>query len=482
MNGSATLGVGWRVLRAEGPRAAAARALDRLADRRRGRAFALAPPTWRPRERVPVLNLLPMPPARRLGGVPMQLLARLAAEEAHRPVALLAPHRDGWRLEVAAAGERRAVALPGPSLSPIALAEPAIADLVQQAMERTGSELLHVEGLANVPLAALLALRPRLPRLVLSLHDFAAFCPRPHLLERPAERFCHYCRDLDRCGRCLASDWPLDGGWQGQRRQLAGRLLQAADALVFPSRFLADTYRALFPELAEAAAETISGAGRGTAVATAGYDPPRIVVVPPAPWLPPVLPPAPPQRRVRHLAYVGSVKPHKGAAVLAEVIERLATMGTGTEPRWTIYGGGDAALLARLRSLPGVQVRGYYRAGTLPGLLSRDGVDLALLLSTWPETHSFTLDECRAAGVPALAFDHGALGERLRDGGGILVPPEAGAAGVAAALGELLLDGRAAPAVPEDLRSELHGRATAAAETHLALYEAMASSISSPFR
>ena len=31
--------------------------------------------------------------------------------------------------------------------------------------------------------------------------------------------------------------------------------------------------------------------------------------------------------------------------------------------------------------MPGVRVRGYYRAGALPALLRRDGVDLGLLLS-----------------------------------------------------------------------------------------------------
>ena len=63
-------------------------------------------------------------------------------------------------------------------------------------------------------------------------------------------------------------------------------------------------------------------------------------------------------------------------------------------------------------------MRGYYRAGSLPGLLRRESVDLALLLSIWPESYGITLDECRAAGVPVVAFDHGAMGERLRWEGG----------------------------------------------------------------
>ncbi len=137
-------------------------------------------------------------------------------------------------------------------------------------------------------------------------------------------------------------------------------------------------------------------------------------------------------RPLRHIAYVGAVHAHKGAFVFEEVVKLLAsTPGL----RFTVFGGGDPRILARLRGLPRVRVRGYYRAGSLPRLLRREGVDLALLLSIWPESYGITLDECQAAGVPVVAFDHGAIGERLRrDGGSGLVPIEQGAAGVARTL------------------------------------------------
>ncbi|MGH9361090.1 MAG: glycosyltransferase, partial [Thermoanaerobaculia bacterium] len=184
----------------------------------------------------------------------------------------------------------------------------------------------------------------------------------------------------------------------------------------YPSEFLRRTHLELFPTL----------------------DPARQRVVAPEP-----VATAPARRRAprnppRHLAYVGSVMPHKGALVFAEVVRRLAE-ARPAGVRWSVYGGGDEELLADLRRLPGVRVRGYYRSGSLPGLLVADEVDLALLLSIVPESYGFTLSECRAAGVPVVAFDLGALGERLlAEGGGRLVPLEAGADGVAAVLSELL--------------------------------------------
>ena len=379
--------VAWRVLRTEGLLAVRDRALDRLAEARRRRSFSPALSGWRPAP-VSVLHLSATPPAPRLGGVQAHLLRSLEPG-----TALLYPEAGGWRLEV----QGRFLTFPGAPPSPIALEDAAFEEAVRSAAGLLGARSLHVEGLAGVPLRSLL----RFPDLSLALHDFAAFCPRPHLLERPQLRFCGYSRDLERCGRCLRQDWRVEDAWQAERRAVAAELLARASALIFPSEFLRRTYGELFPGLA----------------------PERQRIVPPTAGIAP-LPPREPGP-VRHAALVGGVQAHKGALVFEEVARRV-------DLRWTVYGGGDPELLARLRRLPRVRVRGYYRSGTLPLLLRRDGVDLALLLSIVPESYSLVLDECAAAGVPVVAFDLGAVGERLQRGR--LVPLEEGAEGIVRAL------------------------------------------------
>jgi glycosyltransferase involved in cell wall biosynthesis len=177
--------------------------------------------------------------------------------------------------------------------------------------------------------------------------------------------------------------------------------------------------------------------------------------------------PSPPDGRARggrHAALVGAVHVGKGALVFEQLVgearKELATI------RWSVIGGGDAGLLRRLARLPGVSIRGYYRAGTLPRLLQSLRVDVALLLSIVPESYGLTLDECWAAAVPVIAFEHGAVGERIRArGGGLAVPLGAGWAGVLAAVRDTL-DGRsggpAGGAPPPDV--------TAAARAYLRLY------------
>lgn len=395
--------VAWRVLRAEGILAFRDRALDRMAENRRRRSFAPAPPDWRPPQPIPVLHLSATPPAPRLGGVQSQLLRRIEAE---RTAALLYPELDRWRLEIRAGDQRRSLSFPGSPPSPVSLEDASFEQAVRRFAETVRAGSIYVDGLAGLPPASLLRLQRAGLELILSLHDFAVFCPRPHLLERPRLQFCWYSRDFGRCGRCLRQDWPVDDRFQEERREIGAELLAGASALVFPSEFLRRAYQDLFP----------------------GLSPERLRVAAPAgePSAPP------PNRRapgpVRHVALVGGVQAHKGALVFEEVVRRMEGEGL----RWTAYGGGEPELLARLRRLPRVWIRGYYRSGTLPRLLRRDRVDVALLLSIVPESYSLVLDECMAAGVPVLAFDLGAVGERLPQlGAGQLVPFEAGAEGMA---------------------------------------------------
>ena len=403
-----------RVLRAEGLPALRDRLSDRWQERHRRRSFvaAGAQPDL---PASPVLNLLSTAPTPRLGGLQAQLLHRIESEAARRPLALLYPDAGAWRLEMTAGERRLSLTLDGGEPpSPVALADAAFERAVSRAVREVGARALHVEGLAALPLASLLALHRQGLTLVLSVHDFSLFCPRPHLLESPELRFCNYSRDEGRCARCLAVDWDLPAGFQQHRRALGRELLLAAAAVVYPSDFLRRRHLELFP----------------------GIPPERQrVVEPPGP--PAVEPsqtsPSAVRMPVRHVAYIGKVVPHKGALIFEEVVRRMAPAFPNL--RWSAYGGGDSELLLRLRRLPGMRVRGYYRSGSLIEHLRHDRVDLALLLSIVPESYSLALSECLAAGVPVAAFDHGAIAERLRrHGGGLLVEPEAGAAGIAAAV------------------------------------------------
>lgn len=436
--------VALRVLGAEGPRGFSARLCDRLALERRARSYRRVSPSGLPRG-FPCLNLLAVPPSPRFGGVPAQLVARLREEARARPVALL--WRDGGtlRLDLESGDERVSCSFPAPGGDRPEVERPEVESLVAELAGRIGASVVHVEGTSGWPALGLSRLAGRGLTLVVSLHDFSLFCPRPHLVEEPGETFCGYSTDDARCARCLSASWDLGAGGIGRWREAGERLLGAASAVVYPSGFLARRTRALFG--GERAKEEL--------------------VVPPAVPLD-ALPPRPaPRGPVRHVAFVGAYEVHKGARVFAEALGTLDE-DARRSARFSVLGGGDAALLTEARRL-GATVRGFYPLGNLPRLLRREEVDLALLLSIWPETFAMTLSECRAAGVPVLAFAHGAVAERVEaEGGGLLVGPEEGAPGIAAALSDVIRGAR----VPEPFRGVEAGPTPArAAAAHIALYE-----------
>jgi len=357
---SGTVGTMVRVIRAEGWGSAARRTRERIGEtlQLQGR---LARGLFARDEHASLLNVLGMPAVARLGGLPIQLRARLEEERHARVVALLHPRV----LEV------------GSHARPVR-------DL-REALQRTGARTIHLEGTFGVPLAEVLRLNVEI---LLSLHDLALF-------EEPE---------------------PL-------RREL----LQRARAVIFPSAFLRERYGV---------------EGHVIEPGTPLVELPRV------------------EGDRTRIAYAGSLKRHKGAHLLPELI-------ASTNAEWHLFGGGDEDLLHAVRGLPRVTLHGYHTSGTLPRLLREHRIGLAVLPSIVPESFGLTLSECWLAGVPAVAFAHGALAERItHHGGGWLAPLSEGAAGLAAVV-QRWQHGDLHTTIPNTIPTP-HDAASA----HLALYRA----------
>ncbi|HEV7919337.1 MAG TPA: glycosyltransferase [Thermoanaerobaculia bacterium] len=173
-------------------------------------------------------------------------------------------------------------------------------------------------------------------------------------------------------------------------------LLEAARVIVYPSRFLRDRY-GMEGEIIEPGVPAPHPAS-GRLLPAAGRE----------------------GLGVRGIAFAGAVQRHKGAHLLPELAELTP------ELEWHAFGGGELPLP---RS---VNRHGYYRAGSLPSLLARHHIGRVVIPSIVEESFSLVLSECWQAGVPVIAFDHGAIGQRIREhGGGWLAPAGSGAAGLA---------------------------------------------------
>jgi glycosyltransferase involved in cell wall biosynthesis len=183
------------------------------------------------------------------------------------------------------------------------------------------------------------------------------------------------------------------------------RALEEAEALISPSKFVADYFnRALGSRT-----PPLHVLGNGVDFPTPANDAPASKAGVETPL---------------HLACVGAVTAHKGIHVLIEAL-RLARL---PKARLTLIGeihpGYFRSVAARADRIPGLEFRAYGRFAPveLPFLLS--DVDAVVIPSLVWETYSIVARESLACGVPVLASRIGALPEAVRHGeNGLLFQP-----------------------------------------------------------
>ena len=228
-------------------------------------------------------------------------------------------------------------------------------------------------------------------RLILAVHDYFSVCPSFVLLNADG-RYCGI-PDLAECAKCLARHQaryvaltpPTEiGPW----RALWGRCLQAADEVRCFSHSTRQLLLRAYPHLDRA----------------------RISVTPHrVDYLPARLP------RLDHasslvIGILGQISVQKGALVVKEMLARIDR--EHPDVRVVVIGALDIALRSdRLR------VTGTYRHEDLVDMIEANGINLFLFPSICPETFSYVTEEMILLGLPIVAFDLGAPGERLRSYG-----------------------------------------------------------------
>jgi GT2 family glycosyltransferase/glycosyltransferase involved in cell wall biosynthesis len=235
-----------------------------------------------------------------------------------------------------------------------------------------------------------------------TLHDFFYACPRVTLLDESA-RYCGL-PDAAKCTRCIARGGthpavhPSMQRWaedvERWRLRWAGFLGGAARILA-PSADTVGHYARIFPELP---------------IAVQAHEEP---VRADPPWEPR------PQPALIKVAVVGAIGAHKG-------VERLLNLLRHAE-RWAedlhFVVIGFTSEDERIARFANATVTGSYAPEELAARLAEQGAHVALFLSPWPETYSYTLSEALAQGLTPVAYDIGAIAERLQTlGCGVLRP------------------------------------------------------------
>ena len=276
-------------------------------------------------------------------------------------------------------------------------------------------QLVVVHQVLGFPASFLELLRPLLnnTRSIFYAHDYYAFCPRVTMIDA-TERFCDQ-TDVEVCDRCLR----LSGSHPSSRlvsvgaaehRRLFSDFLQSFTRIVAPSSSAVQYVRRAYPELV---IDVIPHPRRAS------------IKILPA------------RREHGEIVLFGAIGPHKGSRKLLE-IARLARL-TKPELHFTVIGYTD--IDTDLLRLGNVTITGSYSDEELGYIVTNIKGCLALFLSSWPETYSYTLSEAAAMGFFPVVPDIGAPAERVRNSGyGIVFPFPIEAAQVLELLCEVQLD------------------------------------------
>lgn len=253
-------------------------------------------------------------------------------------------------------------------------------------------DLVHVHHLLNLTPAVFETVQRAGVPCVFTAHDYYMFCPQVNLLKNGV--FCG--GDASQCGDCPACAGIDILEW----RRGMGEALAKVQALVVPDESVGEWFRRMFPGLPVEVHE------HGMAV-------PETSTFVPEPYSP--------HTDAFPVAFVGNIAQHKGSTKIAAVIH------TGSQIEWHVFGNIEDKSFHPQNAI----LHGSYQGAEIIRLLRTHHIRLVCFLPVWPETYSYVLTECWLAGVPVLAFDLGAVGNRIRKTGcGWLLRPDTPAADI----------------------------------------------------
>jgi len=226
----------------------------------------------------------------------------------------------------------------------------------------------------------------------LTVHDYSWVCPQTTLIDEsgmycgePPVESCEKCLRLNGAHPLMRAWFPSHSGTVAGLRKASADLAAKAALVLCPSRDALQRIRRYFPD------------------ARLEWKPhPESTPVQPVSLAAPGEP--------LRVALIGAIGPHKGSEVLLACAryawrERLPV-------EFVVVG--HASNEAALRRLPNVSITGPYREDEVFQRIRDLRLSVAFFPAVWPETYSYALSIALAAGLYPVAFDIGAIAERIR--------------------------------------------------------------------
>lgn len=219
-----------------------------------------------------------------------------------------------------------------------------------------------------------------------TIHDYLAVCPRINLINGQNQ----YCGEpaIAGCETCIKTDgseWGKVAVWQWRKHY--GAIFTSARKVFVPDIDVAKRIKRYFPDLQTTL--------RPHKIKFTAEHPPHRQIG---------------YKRTRRIAVLGALSIPKGFEVMLEVARIAAYLKLPLEFVIVGYTNQDD----KFQGLNNIQITGKYDNATVQSQLQTLGCDVAWFPAIWPETFSYTLSIAIEAGLYPVAFDFGAIGERIR--------------------------------------------------------------------
>ncbi len=222
------------------------------------------------------------------------------------------------------------------------------------------------------------------------LHDYWTICPRLRLVDKVS-----YCGEpaVHVCNQCVIDNGSGLGQMDvGDWRKMYHILLAGASRIMAPSHDLADRIKRHYSNLDIEVIPHEPDLQVGSYLGHADYI----------------------NGTELRIAVIGSVSPDKGSLVVRDCAAYC--LENKLPVKFIVFGNlvDNSAMLRMIPPTQNLSIQGAYEEQDIKTLLELNKCHLSFFPALWPETWSYTLSHALKAGLWPVAFDIGAIAERIR--------------------------------------------------------------------